>query len=124
MKQSQIGQYLLKAGGFIQPLSRWYLDLLRNVLVVAAFLYLAEKSQNEFIKAMAAFSKMVLSVHCLSYVYPILDRIPSIRFIPSARLRTFMELCLGALAGVMIYRAFTYFYDFMMSQLVQSQPFR
>jgi flagellar biosynthesis protein FliR len=91
---------------------------------VAAFLYLAEKSQNEFLKAMASFSKLVLSLHCLTYIYPILDKIPPIRFIASARLRSFVELCVGAIAGAIIYRVFTHFYDFIMSQLVQSQPFR
>jgi hypothetical protein len=124
MNQSQIAQGLTVAINSVRPLTRWYLDLLRNVLVVAAFLYVAAKSQNQFLDGLAIFSKLVLSIHCMTYFWPFLDKIPSMRFIGSPGWRTRIDAVIGALGSGIIYGLFNRFYEVMMSQLVQAQGFR
>jgi hypothetical protein len=124
MNRSQIAQGLNVAVNSIRPLTRWYLDLLRNVLVVAAFLYVAAKSQNQFLGGLANFSKLVLSIHCMSYLWPFLDKIPSMQFISSPGWRRHVDIVIGALGSGVIYGLFTRFYELMMIQLIQAQGLR
>jgi hypothetical protein len=117
-------QDLITVWGSIRPLTRWYLDLLRNLLVVAAFSYVAAKSQNKFVDAIARFSQAVLSIHCMTYILPALGYIPSMQFIASSRWRRLIYAAIFALGWGLLYYGFTQFFNLLMSQLVQSQAFR
>ena len=49
--------------------AKWWLDLIRNVMVVAVLLYFARKSDKLAVKIIAYVSIVMLSGYCTSYVF-------------------------------------------------------
>jgi len=51
----------------VRAFAKWWLDLVRNAVVVAAFVYLARKSESVPLKALAYSTAAVLFGYCTSY---------------------------------------------------------
>jgi hypothetical protein len=52
----------------LRPFTKWYFDILKNVMIVAALQYLGEKTGNMVIKGVGYFSAVLISVYFLSYI--------------------------------------------------------
>jgi hypothetical protein len=52
----------------IRPFTRWYFDLLKYALVIAAVAYFAEKTGSKTLRFIAGFSSTVFSLYCWSYL--------------------------------------------------------
>ena len=52
----------------IRPFTKWYFDVLKNVMLVAALQYLGEKTGNTLLKMVAGFSYILIATYFLSYI--------------------------------------------------------
>jgi hypothetical protein len=52
--------------------SKWWLDLVRNLIIVGVLQFLAEKSGLWYLKAISAFTYLMFFAYCLSYVQAIM----------------------------------------------------
>jgi hypothetical protein len=53
----------------IRPFTRWYFDLLKNALVIAAVSYFAEKTKSKTLHFIAEFSLVLFYLYCFTYLY-------------------------------------------------------
>ena len=97
---------------------KWYFELLKNSVLVAAVFYFAQKTKSVYIAEIAEFSKFLLILYCLTYLYSwkvllYRDRAPKHRIL--------LGLTFVPLAGLVIFFAFTKTLNLVMADLVRAQ---
>ena len=53
----------------IRSFTKWYFDLLKNALVIAAVSYFSEKTSSNTLRFIAKFSLLIFSIYCVTYLY-------------------------------------------------------
>jgi hypothetical protein len=81
----------------IRSFAKWWLDLVRNALVVSALIYLAYKSDSVPLKTFAYFTGAVLFAYCTSYYNNW-----SFVFFPGIK-RPFLNVILNTTLWVVVY---------------------
>jgi hypothetical protein len=121
--QMRLREYLLVATVqypiLIRPFTRWYFDLLKNALVIAAVSYFAEKTKSKALHLIAEFSLIIFLLYCITYLYAwepwLMNRVKS----PIWR-RLLILLLMPVTAGV-IFVAFNHTLHLVMKALRRAQ---
>jgi hypothetical protein len=83
-----------KVEQFGRGIYKWFLEFLRNCMVVAALAYVAQKSGNWLMFGVAGLAYLALACLCLSYVEVWRVRLD---FLGDGRLRTVLSILIGVL---------------------------
>jgi hypothetical protein len=102
----------------VRSFMKWYFELLKNSVLVAAVFYFAQKTKSVYIAEIAEFSKFVLILYCLTYLYSwkvllYRDRTPKYRIL--------LGLTFVPLVGLVIFFAFTKTLNLVMADFVRAQ---
>jgi hypothetical protein len=103
----------------IRPFTRWYFDLLKNALVIAALSYFAEKTGSKTLNHIARFSLLIFSLYCIRYLFSWEPWLINLIHSPIWRLLVIL-LFIPVISGL-IYYLFTTTLDLMMQELLRAQ---
>jgi|ERR1700674_2394643 len=85
-------EYEAKVQQFGRGIYKWFLEFIRNCMVVAALVYLAQRSGNWWVIGVAALAYFALVGYCLSYLE--MWKVP-IGFLGEGRARRNFSMAIG-----------------------------
>jgi hypothetical protein len=77
------------------PFAKWWFDMLRSFFVVALLAYVAQKTNNIYLKTLAQVSTIFFSLYIVAYLTELLT--PQFRYAHSIKYRPLKWFVLGAL---------------------------
>jgi hypothetical protein len=54
---------------YLRSFSKWYFDLIKNAILLAALFYFAERTKSEFLYKIASFSKLIFTLYCITHLF-------------------------------------------------------
>lgn len=105
--------------GITRDVTKWGLDLVRNMVVVGALKYLANRTGAPFIKAVAEIASLFLYLYCLSYIST--WTIHPFNFVTNRRVERALELIAAFVFSYVAIRLATFALEGAIKDLAEAQ---